>query len=200
MNPEERFDIFFTPVIMQPFVISLLFVTAAVVEAALNGPCSVGGTPGVCIRTTSCSNSGGTSHNGYCPSDPTDIKCCTKTSCGNGGNCRWTSQCSGTTVPSMTKSPSSNWQWINPPPIFQTFALALPTSCAAKAPEAHPLFQLQNANPMLSSTVGPSWISFLMPYIQFGAMQKNLATMGLDWPWTLWLATETLWAGKLQSG
>ncbi|KAF8416644.1 hypothetical protein EV426DRAFT_415498 [Tirmania nivea] len=88
-------------------VISLLLIAVGSAHAALNGPCSVGGTPGVCIKTSSCSSAGGTSHTGYCPKDPVDVKCCTKTSCGNGGNCRWTSQCSGTTVSNKCPGPAN---------------------------------------------------------------------------------------------
>ena len=75
------------------------------VQAALNGPCTVGSTPGVCITTATCSSGGGTSASGYCPNDPADVKCCTKAACGNGGNCRFTSQCSGVTVSSMSPPP-----------------------------------------------------------------------------------------------
>ncbi|KAF8650076.1 hypothetical protein AX16_005419 [Volvariella volvacea WC 439] len=76
------------------------------VSAAVNGPCSVGSTPGVCISTSSCSSGGGTSHAGYCPNDPTDIRCCTKT-CGSGGICRFTSTCtSGNTVSGLCPGPT----------------------------------------------------------------------------------------------
>src|SRR6188768_852381 len=78
---------------------SIFFVLLATTYAALNGPCSANGTPGVCISTSACSNGGGTSQSGFCPNDPVNIKCCTKTSCGNGGNCRFTSACaSGNTL------------------------------------------------------------------------------------------------------
>lgn len=74
--------------------LSVFFVAAGVAQAALNGACSVNGTPGVCLTTSTCTSSGGSYASGYCPNDPTDVKCCYKTSCGSGGNCRWTSQCS----------------------------------------------------------------------------------------------------------
>jgi len=87
-----------------------------------------------------------------------------------------------------------------PEALSQTFAPALPTSSVAKLPVTRPLSQLQIANPMLWHTVKPSSTSFLVPYVRCIAMRINLATMGLDWPLTSWLATETLWARELQSG
>ncbi|KAF8148213.1 lysozyme [Crassisporium funariophilum] len=81
---------------------------ATAAHAALNGPCAVNGTPGVCIATTSCSSSGGTSHTGFCPNDPGHVKCCTKPTCGNGGNCRSASTCaSGNTVAGLCPGPAS---------------------------------------------------------------------------------------------
>lgn len=78
----------------------LILLGAVAANAALNGPCTVSGTPGVCIKTSSCSSSGGTSHTGFCPNDPADVKCCTKPSCGNnGGKCQFANTCaSGKTV------------------------------------------------------------------------------------------------------
>ncbi|KAF8207760.1 hypothetical protein K438DRAFT_1575129 [Mycena galopus ATCC 62051] len=68
-------------------------------EAAVNGPCSGTGGVGVCISTSSCSASGGTSTSGLCPDDPTNIKCCTKSPCTSavlgGGVCRFTNTCTG---------------------------------------------------------------------------------------------------------
>ncbi|KAF7424140.1 hypothetical protein PC9H_009443 [Pleurotus ostreatus] len=74
-------------------LLSLVF-SAPLAHAAVNGACSVNGTPGVCLASASCTGSGGTTHVGFCPNDPADIKCCTKTACGSGGNCRFTSSCS----------------------------------------------------------------------------------------------------------
>ncbi|KAI9800263.1 MAG: hypothetical protein M1833_003377 [Piccolia ochrophora] len=77
------------------------------VLAAVNGPCSADGTPGVCISTSSCRGAGGKSATGFCPNDPADVKCCTRTSCGSsGGNCRWASQCSGTTQTGLCPGPA----------------------------------------------------------------------------------------------
>ncbi|KAL8922151.1 MAG: hypothetical protein Q9208_005346 [Pyrenodesmia sp. 3 TL-2023] len=84
--------------------LSLLAFTATAL-AAVNGPCSVNGTPGVCLRTADCNN-GGTSTAGFCPNDPTDVKCCTKPSCGSGGNCRFTSSCTGTTLAGQCPGPT----------------------------------------------------------------------------------------------
>ena len=64
---------------------------------------------GVCVTTAACSASGGTTITGGCPADPSDVKCCSKTSCTNGasGNCRWTSDCAGTTVANQCPGPSA---------------------------------------------------------------------------------------------
>ncbi|MCJ1466256.1 hypothetical protein MMC07_004875 [Pseudocyphellaria aurata] len=76
-------------------------------RAVLNGQCTgKGSAPGVCIATGKCSSGGGTFITGACPGLPNDIKCCTKTACGSGGNCRWTSQCSGTTVSNLCPGPA----------------------------------------------------------------------------------------------
>ncbi|KAI9677667.1 MAG: hypothetical protein M1817_006622 [Caeruleum heppii] len=88
------------------YSISTLLAAAATASAALNGRCSVNGTPGTCISTTDCANGGGTSHVGFCPNDPDNIRCCTKGSCGSGGNCRWTDQCSGTTQTGLCPGPN----------------------------------------------------------------------------------------------
>lgn len=98
---------------MPSYRTGLSFVTfalsAMVVHAALNGPCSVAnGTPGVCVSTASCSSSGGTSHTGFCPNDPADIKCCVKPVCGNGGSCMNVNNCeSGNTVSGLCPGPSN---------------------------------------------------------------------------------------------
>ena len=73
---------------------------------AVNGPCTSNNTPGVCISTTSCTDSGGTYQSGLCPDDPTDIKCCVKPSCGSGGNCRFESQCSGSSQSGLCPGPA----------------------------------------------------------------------------------------------
>ncbi|KAF4571557.1 hypothetical protein EYR36_008897 [Pleurotus pulmonarius] len=79
---------------MKYLALASLAFSASLAHAAVNGACSVNGTPGVCLASASCTGSGGTTHVGFCPNDPTDIKCCTKTACGSGGNCRFTSSCS----------------------------------------------------------------------------------------------------------
>ncbi|KAF9466006.1 lysozyme [Collybia nuda] len=60
----------------------LLFILAGFARAAVNGACSVNGTPGVCLVNTDCTGSGGTTHTGFCPNDPNNVLCCTKTACG----------------------------------------------------------------------------------------------------------------------
>ncbi|KAI4178707.1 MAG: hypothetical protein LQ346_007359 [Caloplaca aetnensis] len=91
--------------ILTSTTLSLLAFTASTTLAALNGACSVNGTPGVCLRTADCDN-GGTSTAGFCPDDPVDVKCCTKASCGSGGNCRFASSCSGTTLAGQCPGPT----------------------------------------------------------------------------------------------
>ena len=77
-------------------------------RSTLNGGCTgAGGAPGVCISTSSCHSGGGTYISNACPGTPEDIKCCTKPACGSGGNCRWTSECSGSTVSNLCPGPAS---------------------------------------------------------------------------------------------
>ncbi|KAF9034368.1 lysozyme [Panaeolus papilionaceus] len=101
--------------------ILIIVLTVTNVQAALNGACTVGSKPGVCVTTSSCSADGGTSTAGYCPNDPADVRCCTK-SCGSGGTCRFTNTCStGRTQTGLCPGPS-------------TFTCCLPsTSCSAPA-------------------------------------------------------------------
>ncbi|KAL8769287.1 MAG: hypothetical protein Q9209_004669 [Squamulea sp. 1 TL-2023] len=76
-------------------------------RAVVDGPCTgAGSAPGVCISTSKCTAGGGTHILNACPGTPDDIRCCTKTSCGNGGNCRFTSQCSTSTVPDLCPGPA----------------------------------------------------------------------------------------------
>ncbi|KAF6823713.1 secreted protein [Colletotrichum plurivorum] len=81
---------------------------ATAVLAALNEPCyGSGGRAGVCVTTSACSSAGGTTIDNACPADPANVKCCTKASCGSGGNCRYTSDCAGTTAANQCPGPSS---------------------------------------------------------------------------------------------
>lgn len=45
---------------------------------------------------------------GACPADAADIKCCTKASCSNtsAGNCRWQSDCAGSSVANQCPGPA----------------------------------------------------------------------------------------------
>jgi len=45
--------------------------------------------------------------NGACPADPDNVKCCTKASCNSGGNCRWASDCAGSTASNFCPGPGS---------------------------------------------------------------------------------------------
>lgn len=88
---------------------SLLYATLALtstVFAAVNGPCSIDGTPGVCIPSADCTESGGSNRVGFCPDDTSDIKCCTKPSCGSGGNCGWSASCTETAQSGLCPGPA----------------------------------------------------------------------------------------------
>ena len=80
---------------------------------------------GVCISTSACSASGGTSVAGGCPGDPANVRCCTKPSCGKAavdfnalneeqmpisaataGNCRWQNDCAGKSEAGLCPGPS----------------------------------------------------------------------------------------------
>ncbi|KFA67357.1 hypothetical protein S40285_07024 [Stachybotrys chlorohalonatus IBT 40285] len=75
--------------------------------AAVDEPCyGPNGLHGVCISTTECSAGGGTSITGACPADPAGIRCCSRASCGSGGNCRWNSDCAGTSSTGLCPGPS----------------------------------------------------------------------------------------------
>ncbi|KAI9172540.1 hypothetical protein HJFPF1_02045 [Paramyrothecium foliicola] len=87
----------FTPFLILP----------ALALAAVNEPCyGPSNRAGVCISTSACSQAGGTSISGACPADAADIRCCTKPACGSGGNCRWTSDCAGTSSAGLCPGPS----------------------------------------------------------------------------------------------
>ncbi|KAK0725109.1 hypothetical protein B0H67DRAFT_569591 [Lasiosphaeris hirsuta] len=77
--------------------------------AAVNEPCyGTGSVAGVCLATADCTAAGGSNIAGACPADAAGIRCCFKTPCANGasGNCRWTSDCAGTTVANQCPGPS----------------------------------------------------------------------------------------------
>ncbi|KAK4445800.1 hypothetical protein QBC34DRAFT_471643 [Podospora aff. communis PSN243] len=87
----------------------LSVISAPLAFAALNEPCyGSGGIAGVCVTTTTCTAAGGTTINGACPADASNVKCCSKPSCANGasGNCRWTSDCAGTSVSNQCPGPA----------------------------------------------------------------------------------------------
>ncbi|KAL6713718.1 hypothetical protein ACLMJK_008210 [Lecanora helva] len=83
-----------------PCLVSLTF-------AAINGPCSTDGTPGVCVKISDCAAADGSFRSGLCPNDPADVKCCIKPECGSGGNCRSTSTCDGTTKAGLCPGPDN---------------------------------------------------------------------------------------------
>ncbi|KAK3985820.1 hypothetical protein QBC44DRAFT_403706 [Cladorrhinum sp. PSN332] len=94
---------------MQLQALALFLATAANVMAATNEPCiGSGGRAGVCLTTSSCSSAGGVTVDGACPADPAGVKCCSKASCANGasGNCRWQSDCGGTSVSGLCPGPA----------------------------------------------------------------------------------------------
>ncbi|KAF2832356.1 hypothetical protein CC86DRAFT_281256 [Ophiobolus disseminans] len=79
------------------------------INAALNEPCyGANGVAGVCVKTSTCASEGGTTTDNACPSDPSDVKCCSKPKCGaSPGNCRWTSDCAGSSVANQCPGPGA---------------------------------------------------------------------------------------------
>ncbi|KAJ9656580.1 hypothetical protein H2201_008492 [Coniosporium apollinis] len=92
---------------IQSLLLSVLLAATAV-RAAVNEPCyGAGGAPGVCISTSTCSSAGGTSIVGACPRDADNIRCCTKPNCPAApDNCRWTSDCAGSSVSNLCPGPA----------------------------------------------------------------------------------------------
>ncbi|EKJ71085.1 hypothetical protein NXS19_007579 [Fusarium pseudograminearum] len=87
-----------------PILLSLLLSSPSL--AAPNEPCyGPSGIAGVCITDAACSSAGGTSISGACPADAANIKCCSKPKCSS-GNCRWTSDCAGTSAAGQCPGPS----------------------------------------------------------------------------------------------
>lgn len=70
-------------------------------------PSSLTFSSGVCVTTSTCSANGGTTIDGACPADAANVKCCTKSPCGSGGNCRWTSDCAGTSASNQCPGPGA---------------------------------------------------------------------------------------------
>ncbi|KAI9842586.1 MAG: hypothetical protein M1837_007024 [Sclerophora amabilis] len=98
-----------------PYLGSILCAVLAISSttlAAVNGPCTANGVPGICIATAACKSGGGKSASGFCPNDPNDIKCCTK-ACGSGGTCRFTSSCTGSSQAGLCPGPA-NFQCCTP--------------------------------------------------------------------------------------
>ncbi|KAL0944968.1 D-alanyl-D-alanine carboxypeptidase [Colletotrichum truncatum] len=82
-------------------------VSVTAVFAATNEPCySTDGRAGVCVLSSTCESGGGTTINGACPADAANVKCCSKSSCGSGGNCRWASDCAGTSASNQCPGPA----------------------------------------------------------------------------------------------
>ncbi|KAF5962898.1 hypothetical protein FBULB1_13755 [Fusarium bulbicola] len=73
---------------------------------ATNEPCyGPSGRAGVCITEASCTSAGGTAISGACPADAANIKCCSKPTCSS-GNCRWSSDCAGTSASNQCPGPA----------------------------------------------------------------------------------------------
>ncbi|KAL8950654.1 MAG: hypothetical protein Q9222_003313 [Ikaeria aurantiellina] len=87
-------------------LLTSLLLLPTLILASLNGPCSIDGTPGVCITTTSCSSADGSFRSGFCPNDPDNVRCCIKPECGSGGKCQPESTCSGTTRTGLCPGPA----------------------------------------------------------------------------------------------
>lgn len=63
---------------------------------------------GVCVKTSTCSAEGGVTINGGCPKDPADVKCCSKPKCSTSpGNCRWVSDCAGSSLSGQCPGPGA---------------------------------------------------------------------------------------------
>ena len=62
---------------------------------------------GVCVLESTCASNGGATSNGGCPKDPANVKCCTKAHCGDVGNCRWNSDCAGSSASNQCPGPSA---------------------------------------------------------------------------------------------
>lgn len=95
--------------IMRFTTAALLAILSAATHAATNEPCyGPSGAAGVCISTAACAKAGGSTIAGACPADPAGVKCCSKPKCGAGGkgNCRWVSDCAGSTVANQCPGPS----------------------------------------------------------------------------------------------
>ncbi|KAF2251618.1 hypothetical protein BU26DRAFT_602161 [Trematosphaeria pertusa] len=92
---------------MQLHSIFLTLLALKGVKAAVDEPCyGANGVAGVCLSSSACSASGGTSISGACPADPADVKCCSKPSCGSSpGNCRWSSDCAGSSLSNLCPGP-----------------------------------------------------------------------------------------------
>ncbi|KAF2752205.1 D-alanyl-D-alanine carboxypeptidase [Sporormia fimetaria CBS 119925] len=92
---------------MRWFAVSAIL-ASQVAFAALNEPCyGANGVAGVCVSTATCSSNGGVTSSGGCPRDPADVKCCAKPTCGaSPGNCRWSSDCAGSSLSGLCPGPS----------------------------------------------------------------------------------------------
>lgn len=85
-----------------------LILLASTALAAPNEPCYANGQAGVCTTDASCTKAGGTTVKGACPADAANIKCCFKPKCnfGAAGNCRWASDCAGSSAGNLCPGPS----------------------------------------------------------------------------------------------
>ena len=86
---------------------AILFPLLPLALAAVDGPCAIDGTPGVCVTTSNCAAADGSFRSGFCPNDPDNVRCCIKPECGSGGNCRSTSSCDGTPKAGLCPGPST---------------------------------------------------------------------------------------------
>lgn len=170
----------------------LLFIFAGFVRAAINGACSAGGTPGVCLVNTVCTSGGGATHTGFCPNDPNNVLCCTKTACGSGGNCRFTSACaSGNTVSGMFSSETCITTILRPNLLVQglcpgpaDFKCCLPgAACAPPAVNTATVNLIKEFEGFVAS---PSPDPIGLPTVGYGHLckQKNCAEVPYSFPMT----------------
>ncbi|GME35526.1 uncharacterized protein LTHEOB_3309 [Neofusicoccum parvum] len=90
-----------------PHLLLPLLFSLPLTRAAINDPCGLNKSTGVCLETSACTDSGGTTINDACPNDPAGVKCCSKATCGSGGTCKFTSACAGTSQPNLCPGPDN---------------------------------------------------------------------------------------------
>ncbi|EAU80873.1 lysozyme [Coprinopsis cinerea okayama7 len=145
---------------MKPIALlsTIVFALTVSVQGAINDPCSVNGTPGICITTTACANAGGTNAVGFCPNDPANVRCCTK-KCSTNGTCRFTNTCSsGNVLVGLCPGPSN-------------FRCCIPSSSCAYSPvNSRTVQEIKNSEGFVRS---PAPDPIGLPTVGYGHLCKN---------------------------